>query len=102
MIQRRGLPRMPATSSTLATSSSSGKVLELLGCPLRQPDVWPASSPRLPPPSASSNRQNDAMNTPSALVATIRALCTTDCRRSKNYVADSRCANYQEPVAHLK
>src|SRR5271163_2392836 len=31
MIQRRDLPRMPATSSTLATSSSSGKVLELLG-----------------------------------------------------------------------
>ncbi len=35
MIHLRGLPRMPATSSTLTTSSSSGKILELFDGPSR-------------------------------------------------------------------
>ncbi len=77
MIQRRGLPRMPATSSTLTTSSSSGKLLVLLDGPSRRAGVSPARSARLSPSPASSNRQNDAMNTLSALVATIRAVCAS-------------------------
>jgi len=50
------------------------QLLEPPGGSSRRASPWPDPLLGLPFPSSSSNRQNDAMNTPSALVATIRAV----------------------------